>query len=93
MEFMTNGPYLQPRGGYRYGDAALIDATVHDALACSFDQRGMGASTDYNKARTIGRAEQDEFTAMSHERATHRPARSQHATGAPQGPCRPTDPA
>ena len=31
----------------------------------------MGASTDYyNKARTIGRAEQDEFAAMSHERAT-----------------------
>jgi acetyl-CoA C-acetyltransferase len=73
MESMTNGPYLQTgaRGGYRYGDAKLIDATAHDALFCAFDQLGMGASTDnYNKERQIGRAEQDEFAAMSHERAT-----------------------
>ena len=58
MESMTNGPYLQPgaRAGYQYGDAAIIDATAHDALYCAFDQRGMGASTDYyNKARKIGR--------------------------------------
>jgi acetyl-CoA C-acetyltransferase len=74
MESMTNGPYLQPgaRGGYRYGDAQLVDSTAHDALYCSFDQRGMGASTDvYNKAKGIGRAEQDEFAAMSHERAAN----------------------
>ena len=73
MESMTNGPYLQPgaRGGYRYGDTTLIDATAHDALFCAFDQLGMGAATDiYNKQRNIGRAEQDEFAAMSHERAT-----------------------
>ncbi len=73
MESMTNGPYLQPgaRGGYRYGDTVLVDATAHDALFCSFDQLGMGAATDvYNKKRKIGRAEQDEFAAMSHERAT-----------------------
>ena len=73
MESMTNGPYLQPgaRAGYRYGDAKLIDATAHDALFCAFDQRGMGASTDYyNKAKNITRAEQDEFAATSHERAT-----------------------
>jgi acetyl-CoA C-acetyltransferase len=73
MESMTNGPYLQPgaRAGYRYGDSTLIDATAHDALFCSFDQLGMGAATDiYNKQRNIGRAEQDEFAAMSHERAT-----------------------
>jgi acetyl-CoA C-acetyltransferase len=73
MESMTNGPYLQPgaRAGYRYGDAALIDATAHDALFCAFDQRGMGASTDhYNKAKNIARAEQDEYAATSHDRAT-----------------------
>jgi acetyl-CoA C-acetyltransferase len=73
MESMTNGPYLQPgaRGGYRYGDTVLVDATAHDALFCAFDQLGMGAATDvYNKERKIGRAEQDEFAAMSHERAT-----------------------
>ena len=32
--------------------------------------RGMGAATDfYNKAKDIGRAEQDEYAAMSHDRA------------------------
>jgi acetyl-CoA C-acetyltransferase len=72
MESMTNGPYLLPgaRAGYRYGDNTIIDATQHDALFCSFDRLGMGDATDrYNRARNIGRAEQDEFAAMSHERA------------------------
>ena len=73
MESMTNGPYLQPgaRAGYRYGDAKLLDATAHDALFCAFDLRGMGDSTEfYSKERQIGRTEQDEYAAMSHERAT-----------------------
>ena len=72
MESMTNGPYLLPgaRAGYRYGDNSVIDATQRDALFCSFDQLGMGAATDrYNLERGIGRAEQDEYSAMSHERA------------------------
>ena len=49
MESMTNGPYLLPgaRGGYRYGDNKIVDATSHDALYCAFDLRGMGDSTDY----------------------------------------------
>jgi acetyl-CoA C-acetyltransferase len=73
MESMTNGPYLLPgaRAGYRYGDSALIDATQRDALFCSFDQLGMGEATDrYSRIAGIGRAEQDEYSAMSHERAT-----------------------
>ena len=73
MESMTGGPYLQPgaRSGYRYGDAKLIDATAHDALFCAFDELGMGAATDYyNKAKQLTREEQDEFAAMSHQRAT-----------------------
>jgi acetyl-CoA C-acetyltransferase len=73
MESMTGGPYLQPgaRAGYRYGDAKLIDATAHDALFCAFDELGMGAATDYyNKAKKLTREEQDEFAAMSHQRAT-----------------------
>jgi acetyl-CoA C-acetyltransferase len=72
MESMTQGPYLQPgaRAGYRYGDAKLVDATAHDALHCSFDLRSMGASTDYySKAKNITREEQDEYAAMSHDRA------------------------
>ena len=72
MESMTNGPYLLPkaRSGYRYGNGTLVDATAHDALFCAFDQRSMGDSTDhYARARRIGRAEQDELAARSHDRA------------------------
>jgi acetyl-CoA C-acetyltransferase len=73
MESMTNGPYLlqKARSGYRYGDSTLIDATAHDALFCAFDHRGMGASTDiYSATKNLTRAEQDDYAAMSHERAT-----------------------
>ena len=72
MESMTHGPYLlsKARSGYRYGDSTLIDATAYDALFCAFDHRGMGASTDvYSAAKHLTRAEQDQYAAMSHERA------------------------
>jgi acetyl-CoA C-acetyltransferase len=72
MESMTSGPYLLrgARAGYRYGDNTIVDATQYDALFCSFDRLGMGEATDrYTRARGIGRAEQDEFSALSHERA------------------------
>jgi acetyl-CoA C-acetyltransferase len=73
MESMTNGPYLLPgaRAGYRYGNSEIIDATAHDALFCAFDLRGMGESTDYySTISKISRAEQDEYSATSHDRAT-----------------------
>jgi len=72
MESMTRGPYLLPgaRAGYRYGDATIVDATSQDALFCAFDQLSMGTATEfYSKDKRITRAEQDEFAAMSHERA------------------------
>jgi acetyl-CoA C-acetyltransferase len=72
MESMTQGPYLLPkaRGGYRYGDGEIVDATAHDALFCSFDQLGMGAATEtYTKLRGISREEQDQYSAASHGRA------------------------
>ena len=73
MESMTQGPYLLPgaRAGYRYGDATIVDATSQDALFCAFDELSMGTATEfYSKDKRITRAEQDEFAAMSHERAT-----------------------
>jgi acetyl-CoA C-acetyltransferase len=72
MESMTQGPYLLPkaRGGYRYGNGEIVDATAHDALFCSFDQLGMGAATEtYTKLRGISREEQDAYSAASHGRA------------------------
>jgi acetyl-CoA C-acetyltransferase len=72
MESMTNGPHLLSslRGGVRYGNAELVDATAHDGLFCAFDQVAMGASTEkYNAKLGISREEQDEFSARSHQRA------------------------
>jgi acetyl-CoA C-acetyltransferase len=72
MESMTNAPYLLPgaRAGYRLGDRSVVDSMMHDGLFCAFDRKGMGAATDeYNRRAGIGRAEQDEFAARSHERA------------------------
>ena len=72
MESMTQGPYLLPgaRSGYRYGDASIVDATLHDALFCAFDQLSMGTATEfYSKDKAITRSEQDAYAAMSHERA------------------------
>jgi acetyl-CoA C-acetyltransferase len=72
MESMTQAPHLLPgsRKGFKYGSAALIDAMALDGLTDAFDHLSMGESTERHNARLgIGRAEQDEFAARSHERA------------------------
>ena len=72
MESMTNAPHvlLGARQGYRLGDATLVDTLNHDGLWCAFDHCIMGESSDRkNKALGVGRAEQDEWAAASHERA------------------------
>ncbi len=72
MESMTNAPHLLPgaRQGFKFGSATLLDSMAHDGLFCAFDQVAMGESTErYNAKLGISRAEQDEFSARSHERA------------------------
>ncbi|MDA8370408.1 MAG: acetyl-CoA C-acetyltransferase [Nocardiopsaceae bacterium] len=72
MESMTNAPHLLPkaRHGYKYGSIEVLDATAHDGLTDAFDGDSMGASTERHNARLgIGRAEQDAFSALSHQRA------------------------
>jgi acetyl-CoA C-acetyltransferase len=72
MESMTNGPHLLPslRGGVKYGNAELIDATAYDALTDAFDHVAMGLSTErHNAGLNISREEQDAFSALSHQRA------------------------
>jgi acetyl-CoA C-acetyltransferase len=72
MESMTNAPYLLPgaRSGFRYGNATVVDSTLHDGLFCTIEQRGMGEATeDYNRRLGISRQEQDAYAARSHERA------------------------
>jgi acetyl-CoA C-acetyltransferase len=72
MESMTGAPYLLPgaRGGFRYGNTELLDAIIRDGLWCAFESCLMGAGTErYANAATIPRVAQDEFAALSHERA------------------------
>jgi len=72
MESMTSAPHLLPgsRTGFKYGPAELVDAMALDGLTDAFDHLSMGESTEQHNARLgIGRAEQDEFAARSHERA------------------------
>src|ERR1700729_980960 len=72
MESMTRAPHLLPaaRRGGRVGWAELVDSMALDGLTDAFDHLSMGESTERHNARlNIGRAEQDEFAARSHQRA------------------------
>jgi acetyl-CoA C-acetyltransferase len=72
MESMTRAPHLLPgaRTGHKFGSIELADAMALDGLTDPFDHSPMGKLTDYHNARLgIGRAEQDELAARSHQRA------------------------
>ena len=72
MESMSGAPYLLPqaRWGVRMGDAELVDSMVYDGLWSTFTDKHMGESSDeVNDELNIGRREQDEWAARSHQRA------------------------
>src|SRR4029077_1754209 len=72
MESMTRAPHLLPgvRAGHKYGSMEVLDAMALDGLTDPFDHTPMGELTDaHNKRLGIGRAEQDDFAALSHQRA------------------------
>lgn len=72
MESMSNAPHAirDLRWGIRIGNAEMVDTMQHDGLFCAFDQCTMGEASDHKNQRLgIGRQEQDEWAARSHERA------------------------
>jgi acetyl-CoA C-acetyltransferase len=72
QESMTQAPHLlgKSREGFKFGDVTMLDHMSHDGLFCAFDQVAMGASTEkYNSRYELTRADQDEFSARSHQRA------------------------
>jgi len=73
MESMTGAPYIADgaRGGFRYGNVELRDAIIADGLWCAFDACLMGLGTERYTAGSISREAQDEFAAVSHERAAN----------------------
>lgn len=83
MESMSNAPHVirELRWGARIGDVSAIDTMQHDGLFCAFDQCTMGESSDHKNQRLgIGRSEQDEWAARSHERADAATSNGQFAT-------------
>lgn len=72
MESMSNAPYLLPkvRTGHRMGNGELVDSMIHDGLWDAYDLEHMGSGNDRMAERHgISRRAQDEWAAMSHERA------------------------
>ena len=73
MESMSNAPHLvrELRWGARIGEVTMIDVMQHDGLFCAFDRCTMGESSDRKNDRLgIGRTEQDEWSARSHQLAS-----------------------
>jgi acetyl-CoA C-acetyltransferase len=73
MESMTNAPHFLPksREGFKFGDVKLVDSMAYDALFDQFTKQAMGLLTEECNAaaQNLSRAEQDEFSAQSHQKA------------------------
>jgi acetyl-CoA C-acetyltransferase len=72
QESMTKAPHLlmDSRAGYKYGDVTVIDHMAYDGLHDVFTDQPMGALTEQrNDVDQFTRAQQDEFAALSHQRA------------------------
>ena len=72
MESMSNAPYLLPkaREGYRLGNGELVDSMINDGLWCAFENYHMGCTGEVvAEEYSVGRGEQDEFAASSHQKA------------------------
>ena len=73
MESMTNAPHLLPksRQGFKFGDVTLVDSMAYDALYDQATEQAMGGLTEQVNAEGVKltRQEQDEFAAVSHQRA------------------------
>ena len=72
MESMSNAPYMLPkaRWGARMGDAAMLDAMMHDGLLDAFEHVNMiRFGTDGAEKFGISREAQDEWALRSHRRA------------------------
>lgn len=72
MESMSNAPYMMPKGrsGYKYGNAALVDAVVRDGLQDPYDGEMMGTCGDLcASGKGFSRQDQDNYAIASYKRA------------------------
>ncbi len=73
QESMSQAPHMlmKSRSGYKYGDVVVKDHMDYDGLWDAFTDQAMGGLTEEANAgdREFSRAEQDAFSARSHQRA------------------------
>ena len=72
MESMSQAPHLlkNARGGWKFGNQAVLDAMLHDGLWCSTEDVGMGNLVEQTAdSSKVSRSDQDAFAAESHRRA------------------------
>ncbi len=72
QESMSQAPHLLPksRSGYKYGSIEVLDHLAYDGLHDVPTDQAMGALTEQrNVELEISREHQDEFSAVSHQRA------------------------
>jgi acetyl-CoA C-acetyltransferase len=71
MENMTAAPHFANiRAGVKFGPATFEDHMQYDGLRCAFECWAMGNAADHIAQKfDISRAEQDRFSAQSHQRA------------------------
>lgn len=73
QESMSNAPHYVygMRAGVKLGDQKLVDGMIKDGLWCSLCDVHMGTHAEYTARKAgIDRADQDEFAAASHRKAT-----------------------
>src|SRR5262245_32042001 len=71
FENMTAAPHFSRiREGVKFGPATFEDHMQYDGLRCAFECWGMTSAADHiAKKYEVSRAEQDRFSAQSHQRA------------------------
>ena len=71
MESMSRAPFLLQgiRQGYKYGNQTTVDALIHDGLWCAVENWAMGEAAEHIASKcAVSRADQDRFSAQSHQR-------------------------
>jgi acetyl-CoA C-acetyltransferase len=73
MESMDLAPHMMHlRAGVKYGKSDMRDHMESDGLTCAFECWPMGMAAEHIAAtHGVTRAEQDRFSAQSHQRAAH----------------------
>src|SRR5699024_6587971 len=73
QEAMSQAPHMlqKSRAGYKYGDVTVKDHMDYEGVWDAFTDQAMGSLTEEANAgdREFSRADQDSFSARSHQRA------------------------